>query len=527
MQRYKILLVDDETDVRQSIALTVDWEAEGFVLCGCAGGALEAMELARRLLPDVVMTDICMPYMDGLELTERLRELYPAMQFVIVSGYDEFEYAQRAVKAQVMDYLLKPLSADGVREALRRIRAKLDSNMARSRDLESLREEARQDRLQLERTQLMELLLEARGETGEALKAERYFPARLALMELAGAPENERVLQEDFQGDRMLLDFSLQQLAQELLQEGDQGICVLHRGRLVVLLREEEDVLRLAERVADTLRMVLGLSVKTAMSCRMEDARMLPGMYQRALLLVGNEATYDAGSVFLMEEELQQDAALTLTDSLPGEIAQLLRSGDEGRCAEYFARMRADLEASGVSPALLEALQAMVKSAVFTTALRCGVASEALYPALEKQRVHYPLETGPLLDSLCAFACAACRRIASMRAQDSQRQAGEIARYIEENFGDANLSIPGVCEKFRISQTQLSLLFKREMGTSFLQYVLDKRIARAKELLLSSDKKIYEIALETGFEDPGYFSYCFKQRCGMTPKNFRQGADGG
>ena len=310
MQRYKILLVDDETDVRQSIARTVDWEAEGFVLCGCAGGALEAMELARRLLPDVVMTDICMPYMDGLELTERLRELYPAMQFVIVSGYDEFEYAQRAVKAQVMDYLLKPLSADGVREALRRIRAKLDSNMARSRDLESLREEARQDRLQLERTQLMELLLEARGETGEALKAERYFPARLALMELAGAPENERVLQEDFQGDRMLLDFSLQQLAQELLQEGDQGICVLHRGRLVVLLREEEDVLRLAERVADTLRMVLGLSVKTAMSCRMEDARMLPGMYQRALLLVGNEATYDAGSVFLMEEELQQDAAL-------------------------------------------------------------------------------------------------------------------------------------------------------------------------------------------------------------------------
>ena len=113
-----------------------------------------------------------------------------------------------------------------------------------------------------------------------------------------------------------------------------------------------------------------------------------------------------------------------------------------------------------------------------------------------------------------------------MRAQDSQRQAGEIARYIEENFGDANLSIPGVCERFRISQTQLSLLFKREMGTSFLQYVLDRRIARAKELLLSSDRKIYEIAQETGFEDPGYFSYCFKQRCGVTPKNFRQGADG-
>ena len=86
-------------------------------------------------------------------------------------------------------------------------------------------------------------------------------------------------------------------------------------------------------------------------------------------------------------------------------------------------------------------------------------------------------------------------------------------------------SISDVCEAFHISQTQLSLIFKREMGTSFLQYVLDKRIERAKALLRDSEKKIYEIALETGFEDPGYFSYCFKQRCGVTPKNYRQGAD--
>ena len=108
-----------------------------------------------------------------------------------------------------------------------------------------------------------------------------------------------------------------------------------------------------------------------------------------------------------------------------------------------------------------------------------------------------------------------------MRAQDSQRQAGEIARYIEENFGDANLSIPGVCEKFRISQTQLSLLFKREMGTSFLQYLLDLRIEAAKELLAHSNRKIYQIAEETGFGDASYFSYCFRQRCGLSPKEYR------
>ena len=81
-----------------------------------------------------------------------------------------------------------------------------------------------------------------------------------------------------------------------------------------------------------------------------------------------------------------------------------------------------------------------------------------------------------------------------------------------------------LCDVFHISQTQLSLVFRRDLGTTFLQYVLDMSIDRARHLLLHTDKKVYEIALETGFEDPGYFSYCFRQRCGLTPKNFRQEA---
>ena len=96
---YRILLVDDETDVRESIARMIDWDTQGFRSCGCAAGSLEALEMADELLPDVVMTDICMPYIDGLELIRRLRKVHLAMQFVIVSGYDDFSYAQQAAAA--------------------------------------------------------------------------------------------------------------------------------------------------------------------------------------------------------------------------------------------------------------------------------------------------------------------------------------------------------------------------------------------------------------------------------------------
>ena len=131
---YRILLVDDETDVRESIARMIDWDTQGFSLCGCAAGSLEALEMADELLPDVVMTDICMPYIDGLELIRRLRKVHPAMQFVIVSGYDDFSYAQQAVQLHVMDYLLKPYNEQelvfAVEDAIRQVSVPLPARPA-------------------------------------------------------------------------------------------------------------------------------------------------------------------------------------------------------------------------------------------------------------------------------------------------------------------------------------------------------------------------------------------------------------
>ena len=223
MAQYKILLVDDEVDVRESIARTVDWEACGFSLCGCAAGALEALEMAKDLVPDVVMTDICMPYMDGLELIERLQQMYPAMRFVVVSGHDDFAYAQRAMQFRVMDYLLKPLSLTGVREALARIRASLDAAFARRLDEAAFLEQQRQDRVQIGRLRLLEMLFENTNESlgllRDAAEDEAAFPAHLALVALGRTPENEQVLRRDFAGRMDLLRFSLQEIAQERLGE--------------------------------------------------------------------------------------------------------------------------------------------------------------------------------------------------------------------------------------------------------------------------------------------------------------------
>ena len=111
MSLYSVLMVDDEQEVIEVITRKLNWEELGFKVCGSAGNGAEALEMAEELQPDVVMTDIKMPYMDGLELTRRLRSLYPDIRIIIFSGFDEFEYAKEAVRLGAEEYLLKPIAA--------------------------------------------------------------------------------------------------------------------------------------------------------------------------------------------------------------------------------------------------------------------------------------------------------------------------------------------------------------------------------------------------------------------------------
>lgn len=524
MQRYRIMLVEDEIDVRDRIARSVDWEECGFELCALAGGAIEALELARKTVPDVVMTDIRMPYMNGLELIAQLRERYPAMQFVILSGYDEFSYAQQALEFRVMDYLLKPLSREGMVNALNKIRARLDAEMMRGQDSEALRISAEKMRWQLASMQLMSMLLENSTDAGEmTMQRDIRFPAYLAVMKAVDAQEQKRVLEENFQGREDLMQTSMLSIINEQLWKENRGTCVIHGERVVLLLYcDKEEGIALMEGIMDHLRMVLRLPFKAMFSEKVDKAQELSAMYQR-MLLMGHETAYGAGSVYLMEESQPPELVVTQLDQLTGEILHHLRSGDEKSIEAVFDKLLKRLEETGAQSAVLETFYVMVTSSVLTAVMRSGAQTEALVKMMD-QPVHYPLEMRKVIRHLCTFACTACAQISEQRNRASRKMMGEITDYIEAHFGDPSLSIQEICEKFGIGQTQLSLLFRREMDTSFLQYVLEKRIARAQALLRGSDRKIYEIAMETGFEDPGYFAYCFKQRTGMTPKNYRQGA---
>ena len=122
MTTYKVLLVDDEEEVRNAIEQRINWEELGFEVIGKAQNGVKAMEIAEKLQPDVVITDIKMPYMNGLELARNLKEENPGVRILILTGFDEFEYAKEAVHLEIEEYILKPVNANELSECLKRLK---------------------------------------------------------------------------------------------------------------------------------------------------------------------------------------------------------------------------------------------------------------------------------------------------------------------------------------------------------------------------------------------------------------------
>ena len=129
MNLYKIMLVDDEEEVRKSIINKIDWADAGFEVIGDAENGKDALEKIEQNEPDVVLTDIKMPYMDGLTMAETIRQLYPSVKIVIFSGFDEFEYAKKAIKLNVIEYILKPVNVEELTSILKRIKSGLDEEI--------------------------------------------------------------------------------------------------------------------------------------------------------------------------------------------------------------------------------------------------------------------------------------------------------------------------------------------------------------------------------------------------------------
>ena len=493
---YTVLLVDDEDDVTQIIMKKVPWEDMGFSVVGLANNGVKALELVEEYQPDVVMTDIRMPYMDGMELSKRIRAEFPTTKILLFTGFDEFEYAKEAIHLEVDEYILKPLNCAELTKVFQKLREKIDAEIREKRNVETL-QKYYTDSLPL-------------------LRANFYT----ALIEGWLIPEGMTA---------MLVTASVEKQAQEYLGEKwkTKGFSYMGNTVLIAELEKEGDVAVLTDdcdRFCRYVHRMIG-AVTTAGIGKVCDSLMeLSDSYNGAREAVSYRGIYGAiRAINICEIAPKEDYSST---GAPGaELSQLfkkIRLGTEKEVTEAVDRYVEQLTIHGKSM-LQHHIDIMDLISDF---YRFAANNEIADRETEK-------DIGQLYSHLMDMDPAALRvwilehcleyrsRLIIARNSSTRSFVQRAQEYVQNSYADENISLDQVCDLLGVSNSYFSTIFKKETGQSFVGYLTGYRMEQAAKLLIETNEKSYIIAQKVGYTDSNYFSYVFKRHFGVAPSKYR------
>ena len=544
MDLYRIILVDDEEEVRKSIIRKIDWTAVGFAVVGDAENGEDALEKIENLEPDVVLTDIRMPYMDGLTLAERIRQKYPSMKIVIFSGYDDFEYAKQAIKLNVTEYILKPVNVEELTAILKRIKTNLDEEIEQKRNVNLLRENYKRS-LPILREQFLKDLISRPmdGETVQTLLREYDIPLAGAKKWIAIAVELEleqELTQEEaplpLHEEKNLIPISVMQILSENLKPGYRFSLLSFSGSADAKIagiaaidenNSQTELINILGDICKEIRKTLKVPVTIGIGHSAQKLENISRSFQSALDALGYRSVVGTGStIYINDVEPGIGGKLQFGSEEESALIQAIKFGPEEKIRETVR---------GIVDRMDEArVHARQQQAYILSVANCMIQLIQQYDLnMEEIFAEDPLGPDPftVIQSMLnrenfsrwLYQTALKINNALSRERDyAARQVIEKAKqYIMDNYQDPGLSVEQICRYLHMSPAYFSTMFKKATGQTYIAYLTEVRLNKAVELLNMTDEKTYVIASQVGYQEQNYFSYVFKKRFGVSPTKFR------
>lgn len=538
MNEIKVFLVEDEMVIRRGIKNSIDWEKEGYIFCGEASDGELAYPMIIKEKPDILITDIRMPFMDGLELCKLVKEELPNIKILILSGYDEFDYAKEAIRLGVTEYLLKPISSGKLLEALNGVsesirREKEDKDLVR-KYMEEMRENTEHEKQKffeqmiagnlsmadaLETGKKYEMNLSAgmynlllfRFTLGEENRksGELLGEAEYAIKKLTERLEYVFEFQRDVEGWAFLLMADNEEQMSERVKELSKDLEEIMKnystityfggiGQPVARLRELEESFREAERaLAARFTMELNRIISV------EDIRMAQ-----------NVDTLD-------DIEITSFGEIEKTKTM---LEKFLNNGAEDEIDEFVDVYINELPEENLKSVLMR--QYIIMDAYIVMMSFCekieGIEGEM---QAQSEELKNSMKTIQTLEEIKNYIRMLLKKIIGVRDTISGRRYSDIIEIakdqIRKTYMSDEISLNTIAAEVGMSPSYFSSIFSKEMGKTFVEYLTEIRMDRAKELLMCSSMKTSEIGYEVGYKDPHYFSYIFKKTQNCTPKEFR------
>ncbi|MGG4145201.1 response regulator [Paenibacillus algorifonticola] len=537
----KVLIVDDEKHVRLSIRHLVDWAACGVDQLFEAENGSEAKRLIQEQRPDLVITDIMMPLATGIELMEWMQSEAPDCEKIVISGYNDFEYARQTLKHGGIDYLLKPIDQKQLQEAVCKAMSSL--NTVRQEKLQSVQHGMEMNEVRpIFRDKWLTALLNdsvAQAAGSPRLDWERLYrevpklssvtSGIVAVIDAAMLP---RPVQEKFTSNPDLLLFSILNICNEMLQQSGCGIAFRnwHKRYEIVLLfwngmeQANAAIEAMEQGFASALKTRIHLGVSTA-HCYPQDIRTA---YAEALLALQKRNLLQTAPYIC---RLQDGTAPARASSLRfGDFTEELRlSISSGRTEQISLVLGKWLqELAKLEHITLEQLEKWhaeysVNKFRWIEAYTGEVLapfpddeSPFALPLDDEGKLSLTLLEQQLTQELATLASL----LAAGPGSRSSSSIHEIARYIEEHYKE-DITLSDISAKFHFNREYISRRFRQEFGETLIEYLNRIRVEKAKILLLNKNHKITEVAQLVGYQDEKYFSRVFKKVTGQTPKEYR------
>lgn len=522
---YKVVLVEDEIFARQGLRNLIDWNSCGYEVVDEAGNGEEALELIAELKPELVITDIRMPVLDGLGLIQTVRDGgNPGTRFMIISGYGDFQYAQQAIKFGVKDFILKPIDEQELLDSLSSLAAEIEKEKQQKRMPAGYEQKA-----------LTKLL------RGEAAPEEAAEMARLL-----GLPADSHygylIAEMNDLTNPLKLDFEAKKL-QEFRQAIAEAAVRLKLAEPAALLHEHRyGVYGFPVMLDGILAGAADTADMEALAAQLADD--LSGRFAQPILIYAGEGGKPLGEINhcyltaietmhhkyaapdspVLGYERMKKQTLRYIEFEAGVYAKLLEQMEEGDSEAMLATVDwifAEIQRKSFAP---EAVQNTIARLVFAVIGSITVMNgdEKELRSLEAvlQWRNYPVTLQGLKERFRSFALESAEMAARLRRSSARGDIMKIKSYIEQHYNE-DINLKSIAARFYMNPVYLGQLFKKTFGLYFNDFLLQIRIDKAKSLLRQTEMRVYEIARAVGFDNADYFVCKFEKVEGKTPTAYR------
>ncbi len=524
-ENYRMILVDDEDDVRGRILSKINPES-GFTVVGKAGNGYDALELIEEQKPHVVLTDIKMPFINGIELAKIIRRDYPTTKVAFISGYDEFDYARKAIELNVVSYLMKPVTSEDISTFLEKLKLSLDQEFEFLSNNQLIHQKYNESIPMLINSYLSTYRYRSELQPDDIHHLEQYnvnLSEGKYLVGIIGFSNDIDTLQIEetkiFIGSLVDKVFNTFSYCHHFLVP--EGVVFIVQDDKINSSRDIDlelyEIIKYAEEYRQT-------SLEIGVSKRIDEFTNYPTAYRESEQALRHSKYFNMGQIIYFNDiEEKERKHIVIEESDLSEFEYTLKYGQQKDIKRHISQLlhiaTHDSERYIIDPELL--IIKIANSLInYSTSINVHITD-----VIEGNLVNTLLsinEIDELEGYIYDIIIKLRERNVNKQVNKTERIIEQVYKYIEKNYNDPTISLETLTDELNISISYLSMLLKKMKHVTFNKELIKYRMEKAKELLTYSSEKIVNIAKSVGYNEVYYFSHSFKKYTGLSPKEFRK-----